>query len=286
MCPTLPNRPGLQTLDAYLVKGDRPSPVMVELHGGGWRRGVKSQFELYPADLIAQILDQGISVISINYRLTPDDIYPAQAQDAQRAIQFIRTKATEWRLDGSRIAVMGGSAGAHLAVWVALHDDLADPASRDPVARQSTRVSCFVDMWGPMDLTRVKPLELTQSGLRGEDFAQAFAAFFGTTPAAYNSTTEQQALIRAASPVFYVTPDDPPGLIIHQSPAELSGPDHPPVPATINDPHSAWFGALLADQMAAAGIPVVRYMGPEVGKDAARDNAVTVGFLRDCLRGR
>jgi acetyl esterase/lipase len=280
------DNPALQTLDAYLVKGQGPSPVLIEIHGGGWRRGGKSQFEAYSGDLIAQVLAQGISVVSINYRLTPQDAYPAQVQDVQRAIQFIRSQARDWQIDPQRMAAIGGSAGAHLAAWIALHDDLADPRSSHPLGRQSTRLSCFVDLWGPMDLTRVKPLELSQTGERGADFAQAFANLFATTPELYNQTPHQQALLKDASPVFYVTPDDPPAMIVHPGPAELSGPNHPPIPETINDPHSAWFGVLLADKMEAASIRIVRYIGPEVGQHPDQDSQAIISFLRQCLLGQ
>ena len=273
----------LQSLDAYLVIGDQPSPVVVEIHGGGWRRGTKSQFELYPGGLIESLIDQGISVVSINYRLTPEDVYPAQVQDVQRAIQFIRLNAKEWNIDPQRMAVMGGSAGAHLSAWIALHDDLADPGSPDELTRQSTRVSCFVDLWGPMDLTRVVPAELALTGERGADFADAFADLFGTTPKLYNLSTEMQILIREASPLYYVSPDDPLAMIVHNARSELATEDHPPVPGMINDPHSAWFGVMLADAMQTAGIPVVRYIGPEVGNDPLKDAEAIAAFLQSCL---
>lgn len=278
------DNPTLQNLDAYLFKDGKPRPVLVELHGGGWRRGYKSQFEIYNGDLIGQILDQGIAVISINYRLTPQDYYPAQVQDVARAVQFIRSKASEWAIDPDRIALMGGSAGAHLGAWLALHDDLAEPHSGDPLARFSTRVNCFVDMAGPMDLTRVNTRDMASEGTRGADFARAYADLFFTLPEIYNRTEQTQKLIKEASPIFYVSQDDPSALIISNGTAEQSGPNHPPVPETINDPHSAWWGVLLADALEAAGVKTVRYIGPEVGKDPAKDNQVTLAFLKECLR--
>ena len=270
----------LQRLDAYLVQSSRPAPVLVEIHGGGWRRGGKSQFDgVYPGDLIGQVLRSGISVVSIDYRLTPASQHPAQVLDAARAVQFIRAKAREWNIDPTRIAAMGGSAGAHMAAWVALHDDLAARSSGDAVERQSTRLSCFVDMWGPMDLTRADPLALSKETLRGEDFANAYIALFGTTLQAYRSTPDLQPRLRDASPLFLVTPDDPPALIISAGPAELGSVAHPPVPEIINDPHSAWHGVLLADSMQAAGVEAVRYIGPQVGKDVEADNARVLAFL-------
>jgi acetyl esterase/lipase len=123
-------------LDIWLAKGDGPRPLLVHIHGGGWTTGDKK----VAPKAVKVFLDKGISYASINYRLTPDNPLPAPVHDAARAIQFIRTKAREWNLDGSRIALTGGSAGACSSMWLLFHDDLADPKAQDPVLRESTRV--------------------------------------------------------------------------------------------------------------------------------------------------
>ena len=270
--------PEIHRLDAYLVKSDRPTPVLIEFHGGGWRRGAKSQFT-YSAGLIEAILAAGISVISVDYRLTPKHPFPAQVEDAARAVQFVRSKAKEWNLDPERIVAMGGSAGAHLSAWVALHDDLARADSPDPIERQSTRLRGFVDLWGPMDLMRVRPTELAQAGLRGADFADAFTAAFACTAEAFEQDPVVRRRVRAASPLFLVTRDDPPGLILHAAGEEMAPGKHPPVPEIINDPHSAWHGLLLAEAMRKAGIEIVCRIGPQVGKVLAADNAAILRFI-------
>ena len=164
--------PEVQRLDAYLVKSAQPTPVLIEIHGGGWRRGSKSQF-VYQGNLIEAVLAAGISVVSIDYRLTPEHTFPAQMEDVVRAVQFIRFKARDWNIDPNRIAAIGGSAGAHLAAWVALHDDLANPDSPDPVERLSSRLTCFVALAGPMDLTRVDPRALAQAGAARRVFCRS-----------------------------------------------------------------------------------------------------------------
>lgn len=273
----------LQRLDAYLVQSNAPSPVLIEIHGGGWRRGQKSQFaDVYAGDLIAKILRAGISVVSIDYRLTPQWQHPAQVQDAARAIQFVRSKAAEWNIDATRIAALGGSAGAHMAAWVALHDDMAAP-SADPVAAMSTRLSCFVDLWGPMDLTRVDPLALSKESQRGDDFAGAFVALFGTTLQGYRTDPAVLERQRDASPLFHVSADDPPAFIVTAASAEVGSVPHPPAPEIINDPHSPWHGVLLADRLADVGVPAIRYIGPNVGKDANKDAEAILAFLQECL---
>ena len=272
--------PEMQRLDAYLVKSDQRTPVVIEIHGGGWRRGAKSQF-VYPGDLIGAILRAGVSVISIDYRLSPQHTMPAPMQDVVRAVQFVRSKAGEWHLDPDRIAALGGSAGAHLAAWVALHGDLTKPDSLDAVERFSSRLTCFVVLSGPMDLTRVRPTELARQPLRGQDFAQAFTAAFGCTAEQFEQDPEIRQRLREASPLFLVTADDPPAFVMGAWGEDLAVLRDPPVPAVINDPHSVWHGVLLAEAMRKVNVPVVVRLGPEVGRDPTADTTAIVSFLRE-----
>jgi acetyl esterase/lipase len=124
-------------LDFWEAKGEGPRPLLVHIHGGGWTGGDKKQ----DPKTVRLFLDKGISYASINYRLSTEAPLPAPVHDAARAIQFLRSKASEWNINPKRIALTGGSAGACTSMWILLHDDLADPNSKDPVARQSTRVT-------------------------------------------------------------------------------------------------------------------------------------------------
>jgi acetyl esterase/lipase len=110
-------------LDVWLAKSDEPTPVLVSIHGGGFRGGNKS----VSPELLRRCLDARISVVAITYRLSDQAIAPAQFLDAARAIQFLRHKAKEWNLDPGRVAATGSSAGAGLSLWLGFHDDLADP---------------------------------------------------------------------------------------------------------------------------------------------------------------
>ncbi len=127
----------MQVIDFWRADGDGPRPLLVYIHGGGWIGGDKKR---RVAD-VKPYLEKGISYASINYRLTGEAPLPAPVHDAARAIQFIRSKAGEWNIRKDRIALTGGSAGACTSMWILCHDDLADPDSDDPVARESTRVS-------------------------------------------------------------------------------------------------------------------------------------------------
>ena len=91
--------PEQQNLDAYIVKSDKPTPVLVELHGGGWRRGKKNMFNSYPDGMFEMLFDAGISVVSANYRLIPKYPFPASERDAARVVQFVRSMAKRWNID-------------------------------------------------------------------------------------------------------------------------------------------------------------------------------------------
>ncbi len=130
-----------QAFDIWLAesKDGKPTPLCIFIHGGGFRGGDKRSL---PQTTIDRYLDAGISFAAMNYRLSNNGEfpYPTAMHDSARGLQTIRSKANEWNLDPTRIVSYGGSAGAGISLWLAFHDDLADPKSDDPVARQSTRL--------------------------------------------------------------------------------------------------------------------------------------------------
>ncbi len=127
-------------LDFWRVPSDQPRPVVVFIHGGGFTAGDKSKVR--GDKIIGQCLGAGVSFAAINYRYRTDTPIQEVLRDCARAIQFLRYKAPEWQVDKARIASYGGSAGAGTSLWLAFHDDLADPKSRDPVLRESSRLAC------------------------------------------------------------------------------------------------------------------------------------------------
>ena len=128
----------LQAFDIWLAETDdgKPTPLAIYIHGGGFRGGDKRGANPQ------RFLDAGISFASMNYRLTNggEFPYPVAMHDSARGLQTIRSKAKEWNIDSKRVACFGGSAGTGISLWLAFHDDLADPESDDPVARESTRI--------------------------------------------------------------------------------------------------------------------------------------------------
>lgn len=135
-------------LDLWVPDSDAPTPLIIHIHGGGFVGGDKSRVRRTPT--IAQALDRGIAFASINYRFRfPDNgdmSDPERAaiqdimRDAARSVQFLRLNCERFNLDPECFACYGGSAGAGASLWLAFHDDLADPENSDPVLRQSTRL--------------------------------------------------------------------------------------------------------------------------------------------------
>lgn len=126
--------------DLYKAKSDKPTPLLVYVHGGGFLEGDKRSS--LNQDLLARCLNAGISVASINYRYSTQAPAPAPYMDTARAVQFLRANAKGYNLDTARFAAFGNSAGAGMVLWLAFHDDLADPKAEDPILRQSTRLKC------------------------------------------------------------------------------------------------------------------------------------------------
>jgi hypothetical protein len=123
---------------------DRPAPLLFFIHGGGWQGGDRMSGL---TGMLPKLLTAGVSVVSAEYRFIKEamdaGIEPpvkAPLSDAARALQTVRSRSAEWQIDKARIAASGGSAGACSSLWLAFHDDMADPTSADPVARESTRL--------------------------------------------------------------------------------------------------------------------------------------------------
>ena len=189
-----------------------PTPLVVFFHGGGFRSGDKS---IIPAWLVSKCLQAGVSVASANYRLSQTAPFPAPMHDGARAIQFLRFKAKELGIDPTRIAASGSSAGAGIALWVGFHDDLVDPNSLDPIARQSSRVTCLgVD--GAQTSYDPRFIKSLIGGRTHEH--SALKSFYGITSDADLDTPRSHQLFEAASPLTYVSTDDPPVILFYWEP--------------------------------------------------------------------
>ena len=246
--PTLSNVPygrhPRQVLDFYQAKAEQASPLLFFIHGGGWMTGDKAN-----PDFLTKCLENGISVVSINYRLIPDataeKITPpvkACLDDAARALQFVRSKAGEWRIDRNRIGGCGGSAGGFTALWLAFHPDMADAAGADPVSRESTRLRCVLAF---VPQTSLDPRQM-QAWIPNNQYGHhAFA--LGSMKEFLDKREALLPWIREFSPYALATPDDPPVLLFYDNPPN---PGHP----YKDPPHSGNFGAGIAEKLKEAGI--------------------------------
>lgn len=203
----------LQRLDLYWPPtGTGPFPVVVWVHGGGWSSGSRLLEATSPQ---RRLTARGFAVASVGYRLSGVALYPAAARDIKSSVRFLRANAAQLRIDPARIALWGESAGAHLALLAGLTGDTTafDDQTAGYVA-QSARVQAIVSWFAPTSILTLDDDGAAQGcpvfNGTGHDAASApLARFLGVRP------STQPALAREASPITWVSADDPPTLIQH-----------------------------------------------------------------------
>ena len=193
-----------QKLDLYLprVKPDEKLPLVVWIHGGAWKMGSK---EDGPALALA---DHGFAVASINYRYSTKAIFPAQIYDCKAAIRWLRAHAAEYGYDATKIGVWGASAGGHLSALLGTTGGVASLEGDGGNADQSSTVQAVSDWCGPTDLTTFNQ-EAMQPRFRESKPELFINELLGGTP------DKNPELAKSGSPIFFVTKDDPPFLIVH-----------------------------------------------------------------------
>ena len=194
-----------QRLDLSVPAGEGPFPCVVFFHGGGFFMGDKSMHEKKRK---AALLEAGVAFATANYRLTDSGPYPQPFEDAARAVQFLRASAAEYGLDPARFAADGHSAGGAMALWLALHEDLADPAAVDPVLRQSTRLTCVA---AGHCLPTLDYGQLCDAfGCRSLVEHPAAYTLFAVGSGESRQTPRVARLIQDASPLSHLSAGDPP----------------------------------------------------------------------------
>ncbi len=246
-----------QVLHFWKAKSERPAPLLFFIHGGGWVAGHRlSTLE----GMLPEILKAGISVVSIEYRFVTEAMLakvspPLQwpLEDAARALQFVRTKAAEWNIDKARIAASGSSAGGCTSLWLAFHDDMADPTSANPVARESTRLLCAaVDR----AQTTLDPQQMKEWTPNSDYGGHAFGFMPDPHDLKTRDTQFPQFLaaresllpwIQRYSPIAHVTKDDPPVYLLYTTPPAMGKDD-------AEARHSANFGVPLLEKLRGLGV--------------------------------
>jgi acetyl esterase/lipase len=209
-------------LDVYLPANrplfERPRPLIVWIHGGAWLKGNK---DATPAAVLPLC---GYVAASINYRLTDQAIFPAQLEDCQNAIRFLRRHSAEYGIDPNKIGVWGVSAGGHLAALVGLTGDEEDKKDvtslqdknrveadrrKIPEALRGPRVQAVADWCGPTDFMQIATQAAVGNKFELKSSHGPVATLLGGLPA------EKPEKAKLASPVTYVDTDAPPFLIAH-----------------------------------------------------------------------
>ena len=171
-------------------------PVVLYVHGGGWRTGTKSMLSMMPGP--SELLRRGYLVVAMDYRLAPKYKFPAMIEDAKCAVRFLRAHARDHSLDPARIGVMGDSSGGQLVALLGLTDAGAG-FEGEGWNDQSSRVQAVVDLYGPTDFANGNSNFITLKLIQD----------------AFGATNTTDPILKSANPVTYVSSRAPPFLILH-----------------------------------------------------------------------
>lgn len=178
--------------------GNGPFPAVVCIHGGGFSGGRREDYD----ELCHKLAQRGFLAITIDYRLSPKHKWPAHIHDCKAAIRWLRANAAKYHVDTQRIGAMGSSAGGHLAQFLAVTNDVREFDGDGPHLDQSSSVTCVAAWSQASDFTR-------EYGV-WKGAADAFRGFLGAELSA-----ESRRVHVRASPLFWVTPNAAPTLLIH-----------------------------------------------------------------------
>jgi acetyl esterase/lipase len=250
-------------LDFWQADTANPSPLAVYFYGGGFRRGSKDLSDTqFRENGFHELLDAGISVASVDYRLLQHASYPAAFEDAADALQFLRSKAEELGVDKNRVAAFGTSSGAQLAMWLAFHDETGDANAVDPVERESTRVLAVGNIRGQTTMDPelwLQWLPTVESQERGP------GPWGGVT----DDLEERRRIFEYMSAVSNLSADDPPIFMTYNM-----APDDP-IPSVRAGgwrTHHVNFGVKLKERADEVGVEAhLTYPGAESSYPSVQD---------------
>jgi hypothetical protein len=203
-------------IDLYLVKSDKPTPLVIYIHGGGFVGGDKHGVS---GGLIQSMHKAGISVAAIHYRFVRTHPFPASFTDSARAVQFLRHHTKKYNLDPEHFAATGGSAGAGISLWLAMRDDMADTKSDDPISRHSTRISCATVSGAQVSYD---PRFWRNVGLAKGLQHPRFPLMFGVPSDDPFEDQKKIAIAEACAPIEHVSKDDLPVYFRYSAPDKLN----------------------------------------------------------------
>ncbi|HLJ10515.1 MAG TPA: alpha/beta hydrolase [Planctomycetaceae bacterium] len=236
-----PDEQHLQLNMARPKSGSGPFPVVVCIHGGGFRAGHRDGYNA----LCLKLAQNGYVAVTISYRLAPKYQFPAAVHDTKAAVRWLRAHASEYKIDPDRIGTTGGSAGGHLAQFLGVTAGVGMFEGNTGNADQPSHVRCVVNVYGPSDFTK--------SYDKSVDAAQVLPLFLGG-----NLETARHRHI-LSSPLYWVTPAAAPTLCIHGT----------------EDKYVAYEQAVwLTDRLRAADVEVELLTLPGAGHGFKGDDAV------------
>nr|MCU0752525.1 alpha/beta hydrolase [Akkermansiaceae bacterium] len=246
-----------QNLDLYVPPGEGPFPLVFWIHGGGWHSGSKENSGI---NLALKFLPEGFALASINYRLTADAPFPAQIEDCNAALAYLRKHARKYHLDPQRVGALGHSAGAHLAALMAGTGGGNRFSSGPP---ESARVQAAVCWATPADLDRERGQWPKDSMMYNGPQAPLWQFF--------PQKKYDDDFARKASPASYVHPGIPPMIIVHGAKDALVPPGQ---------------AVAFANALKHAGVDVTLRLDPDRGHDVMNAPAVgeAIAFFRRVLK--
>lgn len=194
-------------LDLYLpanATAENPVPIVIWIHGGGWRNGSKNNF-----GGLVPLAQKGFAVASINYRLSGHAIFPAQIHDCKSAIRYLRKHAAKHGYDPHKFGVWGSSAGGHLVALLGTSGDVKELEGNLGVTGVSSRVQLVCDWYGPTELLKMNEQAGEKSKIDHDAKNSPESLLIG------GPIQENKEKTRKADPISYVTADDPRFLIMH-----------------------------------------------------------------------
>jgi acetyl esterase/lipase len=194
-------------LDMYLPETvDKPLPVIIWIHGGGWVGGDKRERIAVP------MVGHGYAVVSINYRFSNEAVYPAQIEDCKAAVRWVRAHANFYNLDPAHIGVWGASAGGHLVALLGTTGDVKELEGDEGNPDQSSRVQAVCDWFGPTDL-----LKIAEEAKAGDvkNVANADAPDSPPSRLIGGPIQDNKDKTEKANPIAFITKDAAPFLIMH-----------------------------------------------------------------------
>lgn len=267
--PYVPNGDPAQRLDLFVPEGpsEKPFPLIIWVHGGGWMAGSKDGG---PA---MEFMHKGYAVASVEYRFSQKALFPAQIQDCQAAIRWLRANAKQQNIDADHFAVWGASAGGHLVALLGTAGGSDAFPKIGGNEEQSDRVQAVIDLFGPTNFATVKAQADADKGVKYVyNFADQTNPYARLIGAKLGDDAEKE---KRVSPVSYITADDPPMLILHGT----------------ADPHVPYAQSVeFAESLKKSGVPVLLqklpgagHGGPAFGLPGVR--TLVVHFLDKHLKG-